>query len=296
MLAIIAMRGTLPDSRSRGRLPKYNPERRKTFSLSDWQHVCAFASEALRGREFIEIVEWLDKVQMKNSPGKRDQDCLDACLCLLVALHLVEREDCLMVGDRETGYIVAPHSKDLVAELEARCNETNRPPSEWVRVFRLSKAEPMPAAGVPIASSDTKHDYFAGMDGAEAVEMEKRYHDMTQAERTSARIAKNKAIEQKAGRRAARWRLDEIVDHLNVRKQRASYGAVATLVGVLPRGLMNGRLKSSEYAWVVAASGSHRGWPTGYAIEQIHPDCLRQIRDGRENIIETGEDLERWFG
>lgn len=35
VLAMIALGWTLPDSRATGRLPKYNPGRRKTFSLSD---------------------------------------------------------------------------------------------------------------------------------------------------------------------------------------------------------------------------------------------------------------------
>ena len=35
-------------------------------------------------------------------------------------------------------------------------------------------------------------------------------------------------------------RLDDIVTQMSKRKQRATYGAVAKLVGVLPRGLMNG--------------------------------------------------------
>jgi predicted RNase H-like nuclease len=40
VLALIAWGWMLPDSqRSTGRLPKYNPERRKTFSTSDWKHV-----------------------------------------------------------------------------------------------------------------------------------------------------------------------------------------------------------------------------------------------------------------
>ena len=137
VLAMIALLWTLPDSRAAGRLPKYNPERQKTFSNSDWQHVCALASCAFRERGLMEIVRWIDESALKTSPRKSDQDGLDACLCLLVALHLVEMKDCLMVGDRQSGYIVVPYGAGLRAELEARCNQTGRTPSEWVRVFRL---------------------------------------------------------------------------------------------------------------------------------------------------------------
>jgi hypothetical protein len=53
------------------------------ISLSDWQHVCAFASGTFRRREFIEIVEWLDKVLTKDSPGKRSG--LFGCVSLFVS-------------------------------------------------------------------------------------------------------------------------------------------------------------------------------------------------------------------
>ena len=55
VLAIIALGWTLPDSRTTGRLPKYNPERKKTFSTSDWQHVCGLVSDAFRDRGLMGI-------------------------------------------------------------------------------------------------------------------------------------------------------------------------------------------------------------------------------------------------
>ncbi len=142
VLAMIALLWTLPDKRAAGRLPKYNPERQRTFSISDWQHVCGLASGAFGERGLEEIVRWIDDSTRKTSPRKSDQDGLDACLCLLVALYLAERKDCLMVGDRQTGYIVVPYGPELRAELDARCNQTGRAPSEWVRVFRLLTSEP----------------------------------------------------------------------------------------------------------------------------------------------------------
>lgn len=140
VLAIIALGWVLPDSRTRGRLPKYNPERKKTFSISDWRYVCERLSGAFAGRGLMEIVDWIENAARKPSPCKRDQDGVDACLCLLVALYLAERKDCLMVGNRQTGYIVAPHGADLRAELGARCNETGRVTSEWVRVFKMDSS------------------------------------------------------------------------------------------------------------------------------------------------------------
>ena len=46
-----------------------------------------------------------------------------------------------MVGDRQTGYIVVPYGAKLHAELDARCNKTDRIPAEWVRAFRLLMRE-----------------------------------------------------------------------------------------------------------------------------------------------------------
>ena len=142
VLTMIALLWTLPDIRPAGRLPTYNPARRHTFSISDWKHVCNKASGAFSERGLVEIVRWIEDATRKTSPRKSDQDALDACLCLLVALYLAEQKDCLMVGDRKTGYIVVPYGAELHAELDARCNQTGRVPSEWVRAFRLLMSEP----------------------------------------------------------------------------------------------------------------------------------------------------------
>jgi predicted RNase H-like nuclease len=137
VLAIIALGWVLPDSRAAGRLPKYNPGRKKTFSLSDWQYVCGQLSDRFRRRGLQEIFQWLDLASRNPAPRKSDQDKLDACFCLLVALYLAERTDCLMVGDRQTGYIIVPDSAELRSELEVRCTLTDRVASEWVRTVRL---------------------------------------------------------------------------------------------------------------------------------------------------------------
>jgi predicted RNase H-like nuclease len=137
VLTMIALGWMLPDSRPAGRLPKYNPERKRTFSYSDWQHVSRLASQAFRERGLVESARRIDDAAGITSPRKCDQDCLDAYLCLLVALYLAEKKDCLMVGDWETGYIVVPFGAGIRVELNERCSQTGRAPSEWVRVFRL---------------------------------------------------------------------------------------------------------------------------------------------------------------
>src|SRR5947208_1437068 len=98
------------------------------------------------------------------------------------------------------------------------------------------------------------------------------------------------------------WTVDEVIARLNERRQRATYGAVAEVVKAgAPQGLMKGRMASYEDSWVVAKktdrkSGSRRGRPTGYPDSQIHPECLRQIRDRRADSIETATALRQWLG
>lgn len=137
VLAMIALDWTLPDSRKAGRLPKYNPAQKRTFLTSDWRHVCGLASGALRERGLTEISMWIDEAAGILAQHKSDQDRLDACLCLLVGAYLAERKNCLMVGDLQTGYMVVPDSAPLRAELESRCRQTGRAPTDWVRAFRL---------------------------------------------------------------------------------------------------------------------------------------------------------------
>ena len=137
VLTMIALGWMLPDSRAAGRLPKYNPERKKSFAIGDWQHVCDKASASFRGAGLTDVVRWIDEAARSSSPSKSDQNGLDACLCLLVAVYLAERKHCLMVGDLHTGYMVVPYGAEIHAELDARCRLTGRVPSEWVRRFKM---------------------------------------------------------------------------------------------------------------------------------------------------------------
>jgi predicted RNase H-like nuclease len=148
VLTIIALGWTLPDAtRLAGRLPKYNPERRKTFAIADWAHVCRATSTKLAADGAAELASWAEAAATNPKPTKSDQDRLDACICLVSALHLAKRRDSLFVGCCSTGYIVVPDSELLRNELEQRCVELGREAASWVRVFRLL------AKGLGIAES-----------------------------------------------------------------------------------------------------------------------------------------------
>ena len=137
VLAMIALDWVLADSRNTGRLPKYNPARKKTFDKADWKHVCQQVMDSMTNHSLPPIDAWLEHAISLDSPRKGDQDNLDACLCLLVGIHLAESKECLMVGDMMSGYIVTPHSTALHSELTARCIATDRDSEEWVRTFRF---------------------------------------------------------------------------------------------------------------------------------------------------------------
>ncbi len=81
--------------------------------------------------------------------------------------------------------------------------------------------------------------------------------------------------------------MDQILDALDRCHQRATYGAVAALLGTSPRTLMQGRGRDQRHSWVVSRKN---GEPTGYAPDQMHPD----LRENPE-ILEGREALERWL-
>jgi len=81
--------------------------------------------------------------------------------------------------------------------------------------------------------------------------------------------------------------IDQILDALDRAHQRATYGAVAALLGTSPRTLMQGRGRDQRHSWVVSRRS---GEPTGYSADQMHPD----LRTNPE-IFESKEDLARWL-
>lgn len=60
--------------------------------------------------------------------------------------------------------------------------------------------------------------------------------------------------------------VDDVLNLLHEHGQRATYGAVAGIVGGVARGVMQGRAKTPRHSWVVS-SGS--GLPTKYTGKEI---------------------------
>ena len=61
--------------------------------------------------------------------------------------------------------------------------------------------------------------------------------------------------------------MDQIIDALDRGHQRATYSAVAALLDMPPRLLMQGRERDQRHSWVVSRRS---GAPTGYKIGRAH--------------------------
>ena len=69
--------------------------------------------------------------------------------------------------------------------------------------------------------------------------------------------------------------------------QRATYGAVANLVGKSPRSLMQGLPRDWRHSWVV---NKETGMPSEYPSGKIHPAIAE-----RPEILESETELEAWL-
>jgi len=78
--------------------------------------------------------------------------------------------------------------------------------------------------------------------------------------------------------------LDTVLDTLEQTRQRATYGAVAKLLGKTPRTLMRGRERGPRHSWVVSRNS---GLPTGYDESLLHPELALNA-----HIIDSREELE----
>ena len=115
-------------ARRRG-APKYNPANRRNFDRGDWLRVCAAAAASFTRWGFAEPAAWCGTAGTLQTPAKADQDRVDAMLCLAVALHWrrAPADRSIMIGDLDTGYIVAPASPAIRARLVAAAQRRDVP-------------------------------------------------------------------------------------------------------------------------------------------------------------------------
>ena len=90
--------------------PRYNPARRKTFNLSHWANVVETVDAFGSAANVAGLRDWCRSQIRLDRPRKADQDKLDAVICALAGLHWMTapREESVMIGDIETGYMIAP--------------------------------------------------------------------------------------------------------------------------------------------------------------------------------------------
>jgi len=81
--------------------------------------------------------------------------------------------------------------------------------------------------------------------------------------------------------------IDRIVALLERHSQRATYGAVAGVLGRNPRSLMQGREKCPRNSWVVSGA-TH--FPTGYASREMHPQLGNNTA-----VLTSTNDLAAWI-
>lgn len=105
-----------------GRLaaPRYNPARCKTFRHADWVRVAGVIARHFDAFGLARPAAWCRDAALLERPRKADQDRLDAMICLLTALWW-RRQNCsrsVMLGDLDSGYVVAPATPDVRHRLE----------------------------------------------------------------------------------------------------------------------------------------------------------------------------------
>lgn len=105
--------------------PKYNPQNRKKFRASDWEAVVKAMAAIAQKLELDECAEWCKTLCTISKPTKGQQDQLDSVICAIIGYIWLacKRSDSVMLGDLETGYIVAPVSRETVGRLKAAAND-----------------------------------------------------------------------------------------------------------------------------------------------------------------------------
>lgn len=81
--------------------------------------------------------------------------------------------------------------------------------------------------------------------------------------------------------------IDQVIEQLARHRHRATYGAVAGVVGGLARSVMGRHPRTQRNSWVVSAS---TGLPTAYLPQDIDPQLLSQ-----SHVINSADALREWL-
>jgi hypothetical protein len=81
--------------------------------------------------------------------------------------------------------------------------------------------------------------------------------------------------------------LDVLCERLERHVQRATYTAVADLLGLNPQSMFIGYPFTPRYSWVVAKDNEI---PTKFHVTQMHPDLF-----SNPTVISTAVELQEWL-
>jgi len=92
--------------------PKYNPQNRSKFRISDWLSVSRVVQAAAEDYGLGSLAHWAYQMSKIAQPRKADQDRLDAALCALIGLNwrAGSVNSSAILGDLHSGYMVTPIS------------------------------------------------------------------------------------------------------------------------------------------------------------------------------------------
>ncbi len=116
----LALPALEPAILERKRAARYNPANRRKFSLADWQLVARSVSRHAESLGLARLSKWATDQARSRKPTKSDQDCLDAAICLIVALlwRRAPRNDVTVIGDLQHGYMVSPVTPEIRGILQ----------------------------------------------------------------------------------------------------------------------------------------------------------------------------------
>lgn len=122
----LALSSWVPEVWVRRSLVRYNPSNRRKFLLDDWQLVCRSVARIAECLEIAGLSDWVKRLSTNAEPNKEDQDRLDACICLIVALSWRKRlkgQLMALIGDVDSGYIVSPVCENALSKLRPSAKE-----------------------------------------------------------------------------------------------------------------------------------------------------------------------------